>query len=168
MRISNQRIKPGWLKPNYCDEVGVLLHINKSAQQTAYVHFKSNITKIEIEVKLFWLECDIFLHLFSFEFQFNLNFQRLHFNTAVHHKVFASHYYFSDIFPPYYFLRVNKIRHKLVLPVPTCPAAHTLTHHLLMTPHQPRAACQPSHSVSERKMLDSLRSSRVDVAVIAE
>lgn len=63
---------------------------------------------------------------------------------------------------------VNKIHHKLVLPVPTCPAAHTLTHHLLMTPHQPRAACQPSHSVSERKSLDSPRSSQVDVAVVAE
>lgn len=103
---------------------------------------------------------------FSFEFRFNLHFQHLHFNTAVHHK--ASHYYFCDVFPPYYFPRVNKIRHKLVLPVPTCPAAHTLTHHLLMTPHQPRAACQPSHSVSERKPLDSPRSSRVDVAVVAE
>lgn len=105
---------------------------------------------------------------FSFEFQFNLNFPRLHFNAAVHHKVFAPHYYFCDIFPPYYFLCVNKIRHKLVLSVPTCPAAHTLTHHPLMTPHQPRAACQPSHSVSERKPLDSPRSSRVDVAVVAE
>lgn len=163
MWISNQRMKPGWLKPNYCDGVGVLLPINKSAQQTS----SRNIQKSKLRLNSF--EWNVtFLYLFSLEFRFNLNFQRLHFNTAVHHKVFASHYYFCDIFPPYYFLCVNKIRHKVVLPVPTCPAAHTLTQHLLMTPHQSRAARQPSHSVSERKPSDSPRSSRVDVAVVAE
>lgn len=42
---------------------------------------------------------------------------------------------------------------------------HSHTHNLLMTLRQPRAGCQPSHTLSQRKAGDLLRCTRVDVTI---